>query len=132
MLKRFRGLALACAICLATVVPALAGPVVTTETTTALGGSATFSGKAHTITVDGSGQINYITCGALADQTGTLNIQASLTGTSAWYTVQTASMTASTWVLTTQRVTAPYYRCQEVNGSSAQTSNFVQFSGTTD
>ena len=109
---------------------ARAGALFTTETTTTLGGSATFTGAAHDLGASPSQPNAYVGCAAVADQTGTLNLQLSVNGTTGWATAATTSMTANVVADVGARIRAEFYRCQEVNGSSAQGSNLVQFGAT--
>lgn len=92
------------------------------DTTTALTGSATFTGTARDVGV-AAGTVTpyaYFSAFFLADQTGTASIEAS-NDNSTWYTAATASIIASTPLILQVPVMTRYHRAKVVNGSTAQT-----------
>jgi hypothetical protein len=97
------------------------------ETATALGSSATYTGATHDV-----GPIPYydqVGCVFRADQSGTAYLDMSADGSS-WTVQDTASVSASTTTDLNARVRTRFWRCRYVNGSTAQGS-FAVFSSAT-
>lgn len=86
-----------------------------TETETALGANATFTGPAR----DLAGQYGYFRALVFANVAGTLNFEQSMDG-SVWTTVKTTSVTASQGIVDQVQVAARYVRVRYVNGGTAQ------------
>lgn len=91
------------------------------DSTTPLGGSATFNGTTRDTTL-GSGFYTWFRASASADQNGTLNIQVSDDGAT-WYIVNTVQVAAGNPNATTIEAaigTFKFARVQYVNGAAAQ------------
>lgn len=92
------------------------------ETTTALGASASFTGSSRDMTSTNRGR--YFAVAAYSDQAGTLTIQASTDGTT-FREVGRVPITAAQGATLQVPVTARYYRVVYINGATAQTTFWV-------
>ena len=92
-------------------------------TTSALGGSATFTGTAHDIGVisGAPGQTqSYFKAYFISDQTGTAYIDVSNDGTT-WTVGATSAISVATPVILSVAALTKYHRARVVNGSTTQT-----------
>lgn len=96
-----------------------------TDTTTALGASASFTGTARDTQVDSSSPycfLGFIRAAALADQAGTLFIDESPDNTTWVLGVKSASVSANAVAILEHKPIYRYVRVRYVNGATAQTS----------
>lgn len=95
-----------------------------TDTTTPLGGAATFTGVARDI--GGGAPPPYVRFGCLfaTDQAGTAFIDSSVDN-STWVVAATAAIVASTPLDLDTPLRTRYVRCRETNGATPQTTNRV-------
>lgn len=105
-----------------------------TDTTTALGGSATFTGTGRDAFGTGTGALTssfaLFNATFFADQTGTAYIDYS-SDNATWSVARTSAITASTPLALTAPVQAQFYRVRVVNGSTAQGTLVVRSGFTT-
>jgi hypothetical protein len=103
-----------------------------TDSTTALGASASAQGAARTL--QGGQPYNFFSATSFADQAGVLSIQQSLDGAATWQTVASANATANTaasvkaqltgstaGASSTSTIVPAQYRVNYANGGAPQT-----------
>lgn len=98
------------------------GNVFWSETSTALGASATFTGAARSsgAAAGAKGMYSYFNALVITDQTGTAKIEASNDGNT-WFAVASDQIQANAPLSMKVAVMAPNYRVSVENGSTAQT-----------
>jgi hypothetical protein len=95
------------------------------ESSASLAASAAFTGTARDAgALASANPYNYFTCYAYSNVAGTLVVQASNDG-STYFPLSTTSVAAATPVMTSSRIIARYFQCKYTNGSTAQSSFFL-------
>lgn len=105
------------------------GALFFTDTTTALGGSATFTGTGRDAYGVGTGagvsEFVFFNATFNTDQTGTAYIDYS-TDNATWSVSRTAALAANTPLALTTPIQAQFYRVRVVNGATPQTTLVVR------